>query len=84
MPVVGDPVNWVKVAACISAGFCMGIGTLGPAIGQGYIGGKACENLGKNPESSKVIFRTMMAAMAFTETSAVYALLVSLVLLFVI
>lgn len=78
-----EAVNWVKVAACVSAGFCMGIGTLGPALGQGYIGGKACENLGKRPESAGVIFRTMMAGMAFTETSSIYALIVALVLLFV-
>ena len=74
-------VEWVKVAAYVSAGLCMGIGTLGPSLGQGFIGGKACESLGKKPEAYDQIFRIMMMALAFVESTAVYALLVSMVLL---
>lgn len=71
-----------KVAAYIAAGACMGIGTLGPALGLGFIGGKACESIGKKPESADTIMRTMVLALAFVESTAVYALLVALVLLF--
>ena len=48
-----DTINWMKVAAHVSAGLCMGIGALGPSLGQGYVGGKACESISRNPESSK-------------------------------
>lgn len=75
-------VEWVKVAAYIAAGVCMGIGTLGPSLGQGFIGGKACESIGKKPEDANVIFRTMIIALAFVESTAIYALLISLILLF--
>lgn len=71
-----------KIAAYVAAGACMGIGTLGPALGLGFIGGKACESIGKKPESAGMIVRTMVLALAFVESTAVYALLVSLVLLF--
>jgi F-type H+-transporting ATPase subunit c len=74
-------VDWVKVAAYIAAGICMGVGTIGPSLGQGYIGGKACENLAKRPESAGIISRTMMIAMAFVESSAIYALVISLLLI---
>lgn len=77
-------VNWVKVAACVSAGICMGIGAIGPALGQGFIGGKACESIGKKPESAGLITRTMVVALAFVESSAIYALLIALVLLFIV
>ena len=77
-------VNWVKVAAYISAGICMGLGSIGPSLGQGFIGGKACESIGKRPESAGLITRTMVVALAFAESSAIYALLISLVLLFVV
>jgi len=83
---MADPVatvNWVKVSSAISAGLCMGLGALGPSLGQGYIGGKACESIGKKPESSGAVGRTMLVAMAFAESSSIYALVVSLVLLFV-
>ena len=77
-------INWIKVAAYVAAGVCMCIGTLGPALGLGFIGGKACESIGKRPESAGVIMRIMIIALGFVESTAVYALLVSLVLLFVV
>lgn len=79
-----DVVNWVKVAACIAAGICMGIGSIGPSLGQGFVGGKACESIGKKPESAGLITRTMVVALAFVESSAIYSLLVALVLMFVV
>ncbi|MBD3231846.1 ATP synthase F0 subunit C [Candidatus Dependentiae bacterium] len=79
-----EVVNWVKVAACIAAGLCMGIGSIGPALGQGFVGGKACESIGKRPESAGLITRTMVVALAFVESSAIYSLLVALVLMFII
>ena len=84
MAAVVESVNWVKAAACIAAGLCMGIGALGPSLGQGFIGGKACENLGKRPESANVVSRTMMLALIFTESSSIYAFVIALLLLFVI
>lgn len=77
-----DTVNWMKVAAHISAGLCMGIGALGPSLGQGYVGGKACESISRNPESSKTIFSTMMFALVAAETSSIYAFIIALFLLF--
>ena len=75
-------VEFTKVAAYIAAGVCMGIGTLGPALGLGFIGGKACDSIGKSPENAGMIMRTMILALAFVESTAVYCLLISLVLLF--
>ena len=75
-------VEFAKIAAYVAAGACMGIGTIGPALGLGFIGGKACESIGKRPESAGMILRTMVLALAFVESTAVYALLVSLMLLF--
>ena len=77
-----DAVNWAKAAAHISAGLCMGIGAIGPSLGQGFVGGKACESISRNPESSKSVFSAMIFALAAAETSSIYALIVSLFLLF--
>ena len=79
-----ETINWVKVAACVAAGLCMGIGSMGPSLGQGFIGGKACESIGKRPENAGLITRTMVVALAFVESSAIYALIVALLLMFVI
>lgn len=77
-----DGVFVAKAAAFISAGVAMGIGSLGPSIGQGLIGMKACENLGKYPESAGKIRTTMALAMAIVESSAIYCLLIAGGLLF--
>ncbi|MCL4380626.1 ATP synthase F0 subunit C [Candidatus Dependentiae bacterium] len=75
-----DPM--IKVAAYIAAGFAMGVGTIGPALGQGRIGATACEMIGKYPENYGPIRFTLILAMGFVETSAVYALLIALILIF--
>jgi len=78
-----DTIFFVKAAAFFGAALAMGIGAIGPALGQGFIGMKACENIGKYPESSGDIRTTMMIAMGLVETSAIYALLISGALIWV-
>ena len=72
-----DGIFYAKAAAYIGAAIAMGLGSLGPAIGQGLIGMKACENIGKYPESAGRVRTTMMIAMGLVETSAIYALLIA-------
>lgn len=66
-----------KAAAFMGAAICMGIGSAGPAIGQGMIGMKGCETIGKYPESSAKTRNSMFLAMALVETSAIYAFLIA-------
>lgn len=70
-----------KAAAFIAAGLAMGIGSIGPAIGQGLIGAKACETLGKYPEAANKVRLSMLLAMGFVESSAVYCLIIALLLI---
>lgn len=72
----------IKAAAKIAAGFCMGIGGIGPALGQGYIGGKACESLGKKPEHVNAIKSTMFLSMFIVETALVLVFITCLMILF--
>lgn len=66
-----------KAAACIGAAVTMGLGAVGPSIGQGLIAMKACENIGKYPESANQIRTTMLIAISMVETVAIYSLLVA-------
>ncbi len=72
-----DGIFYAKAAAFIGAAITMGFGSLGPAIGQGIIGMKACENIGKYPESSNKIRQTMIIALSIVESSAIYCLIIS-------
>jgi F-type H+-transporting ATPase subunit c len=72
----------VEAIRLLAAGIAMGFGAIGPAVGSGYIGGKALEAIGRNPEIGNAIFIRMLVAMAVTGTTGVYALVVSLLILY--
>ena len=78
-----EGVFYAKAAALMGAAFVMGIGSIGPALGQGFIGMKACENIGKYPESATSIRNAMLIACTLVETAAIYALLIGGALVFV-
>lgn len=58
------------------------LGAIAPAIAIGWIGSKAMEALGRNPEAEGAVRTTMILAAAFAEAIAVYALIVALILKF--
>jgi len=68
----------------IAAGLCMGLGAIGPALGEGFIGAKAMEAIGRNPSQADAIMPRMIVAMAITESTGIYALVISLIILFVV
>lgn len=72
----------VQAAKLIAAGICMGLGAIGSAIGEGYVGGKAMEAISRNPKISDKLIPNMLVAMAITESSAVFALVVTMIILF--
>lgn len=57
-------------------GLTMAIGGVMPAFGIGFIGGKAMEAIGRNPEASGALFVPMLLGMAFAEAIAIYSLVV--------
>ncbi len=67
----------------LAAGIAMGLGALGPAIGIGFLGGKAMEALGRNPEAAGAIQTNMILAIAFAEAIGIYALVVAILIGFV-
>jgi F-type H+-transporting ATPase subunit c len=72
----------VESAKYLAAGVAVGLGAIGPAIGEGFIGSKALEAIGRNPEASGKITPLMFVAMAITESTAIYALVIALIILF--
>lgn len=72
-----DGIFYAKAAAFIGAAIAMSIGSVGPSIGQGLVGMKACENIGKYPASASLIQRAMIVSMGLIETSAIYNLMIA-------
>ena len=74
----------IKAVALLAAGLAMGLGAIGPGIGEGFAAGKACESLGRRPDEANLITRTMLIGQAVSETTGIYALVVALILIFVV
>ena len=74
----------IKALALLAAGISMGFGAIGPGIGEGFVGGKACEAIGKRPDEANLITKTMIIGQSISETTGIYALVVALILIFAI
>lgn len=59
------------------------LGVIFPAFSIGWIGSKAMEAIGRNPEASGGILTSMILVTAFAEAIAIYALVVALAIKFV-
>jgi len=80
MEIIGPAI--VKAAALLGAGIAMGIGALGPGLGEGFTAGKACEGIARSPENAGLITRTMLIGQAVSESTGIYSLVVALLLIF--
>ncbi|UVD82003.1 F0F1 ATP synthase subunit C [Mycoplasma iguanae] len=70
-----------KGLVAIGAGLAM-IGGASVGVGQGIAVGRAADAIGRNPEAEKVVRTNLIIGLAISETSAIYALIVSLILVF--
>ena len=76
----GDPI--ALAAIMLAAGLGIGLAALGTGIGQGHAIRGATEGVSRNPGASGKILTTMLVGLAMVESLAIYALVVSLILLF--
>ena len=75
---------FLKAMCAIGAGLCMGIGAIGPAIGEGNAVGKALEGMARQPEAAGNLRTNMILGCAITETTGIYSLVIALLILFAI
>ena len=66
----------------LGAGVAM-IAGIGPGIGEGNAVAKACEAIGRQPESKGDVTSTMLFGCVIAETTGLYALVIAILLLFV-
>ncbi|MDY6916142.1 MAG: ATP synthase F0 subunit C [Candidatus Cloacimonadota bacterium] len=71
-----------RASALLAAGISVGLGALGPGFGSGYAGGQASKSLARMPKQSNAITGNMLIGQALAQTDAIFALVVSLLLLY--
>lgn len=67
----------------IMPGVTMSLGGIFPALAIGWMGSKAMEAIGRNPEAAGKLQTILILVVAFAEAIAIYSLVVALILKFV-
>lgn len=70
--------------ALLSAGLCMGIGAIGPGVGEGFTARSAVQWIARDPRALPELIRTMLVGQAVAESTGIYSLVIALILIFVI
>jgi len=76
-----DIIGFSKVMA---AGISVGLGGIGPGIGCGIVGETSCVATANRPQHDALMLRTMLIGQAVSQSTAIYALIIALVILFVV
>lgn len=74
--------DWIPIVSIVTAGLTIAIGSLGPSLGEGKALSTALESIGRQPDATDRITRTLFVGLAMVESTAIYCLVVALILLF--
>ena len=77
-----DSATWIGMASVITAGLTIAFGSIGPALGGARAAAEALRAIAQQPDEADTITRTLFVAMALIESTAIYALVISLILIF--
>jgi len=72
----------LEYISIIAAAITVSAGAVGPALSEGYAVAKAMDAIARQPEAAGPLARTLFVGLAMIETTAIYCLVVALLLLF--
>jgi F-type H+-transporting ATPase subunit c len=77
-----ESLTLVAVASIFTAGITIGIGAIGPALGEGRALAQALSSIAQQPDETNTITRTLFVGLAMVESTAIYCFVVSMILIF--
>jgi len=77
-----DSMTVIAVASIVTAGITIGLGVLGPSLGEGKAVATALTSLAQQPDASATITRTLFVGLAMIESLAIYVFVVAMIILF--
>ncbi|MEK6796776.1 MAG: F0F1 ATP synthase subunit C [Spirochaetota bacterium] len=77
-----DSLTFIAVVSIITAGTCISLGIIGPAIGEGISVARAVEAIAQQPDAAPTISRNLFVGLAMIESLAIYCLVIAFVLIF--
>jgi len=77
-----DSTTLIAMASIVTAGLTIAIGGIGPGLGEGRAVASALTSLAQQPDAATTITRTLFVGLAMIESIAIYAFVVSMILIF--
>jgi len=77
-----DSSTLIGTASIVAAGLTIGIGAIGPALGEGRAVAQALSAIAQQPDETNSITRTLFVGLAMIESTAIYCFVVSMILIF--
>jgi F0F1-type ATP synthase membrane subunit c/vacuolar-type H+-ATPase subunit K len=74
----------VRAVALLASGVCMGAGGIGPGLGAGLAAGEAARGVSRYSGCENVVLRTMLIGQAVAQSTAIYSLVIALLLIYYI
>lgn len=77
-----DNLGLIAVASIVTAGLCMAVGSIAPALGEGRALSQALSSIAQQPDETNAITRTLFVGMAMVESTGIYCFVVTMILIF--
>ena len=77
-----DAVTLIGAMSVLAAGLCISIGGIGPGLGEGNAAANALRAIAQQPDEASTITRTLFVAMAMVESTAIYAFVVTVLIMY--
>ena len=77
-----DSISIIGLASIVTAGMTIAVGAIGPALGEGRAVVQALASMAQQPDEKNAITRTLFVGLAMIESTAIYAFVVSMILIF--
>lgn len=77
-----EPIELIAGISIAVSGFTIAIGSIAPALAEGRALAQALESIAQQPDMANTVTRTLFVGMAMVESTAIYCLVVSLILIF--
>lgn len=77
-----DSIALVAMASIFTSGITIALGSIGPALGEGWAVTQALRSIAQQPDVTNTVTRTLFVSLAMIESTAIYCFVVSMILIF--
>jgi F-type H+-transporting ATPase subunit c len=77
-----DTVGLIGATSIVMAGLTIAIGSIAPALGEARAAAQALASIAQQPDEANTITRTLFVSLAMIESTAIYCLVISMILIF--